>query len=92
MPSQGILEVFLLFYQPRSGMVMQNCRSKEKRELWFLAHGNFIVCLVLNFWKVMMIYKIFFLIKFCTFEMGIQKKSIVSNWNFLKLFVFFDDF
>ena len=30
------------FYQPRSGMVMQNCRSK--RDFYFLAHCNLCFC------------------------------------------------
>ena len=40
------------FYQPRSGMVMQNCRSKKKkRDLWILVNWSFIICLELFFAK-----------------------------------------
>ena len=42
-----IIDISHVFYQPRSGMVMQNCRSKEKRRLklfWSL------LPLILVFW------------------------------------------
>ena len=38
-----------VFYLPRSGKVMQNCRSKKKSELWFLVHGSLMFWVVLNF-------------------------------------------
>ena len=40
----------LSFYQPQSGMVMQNCMSKKRKgNVWILVDCSFIICLVLNF-------------------------------------------
>ena len=43
----------LNFYQPRSGMVMQNCRSKKKNKLLLLFWMLLPLCLVIsnNFYK-----------------------------------------
>ena len=48
--SQSSFDIVKSCYQPRSGLVMQNCRSKKRKKgTYGLANYCFIVCLVLNF-------------------------------------------